>query len=51
MMPIDLVGAGAAHEDAGVEEQVLAAGDEGIERRVVDEVDMHRVRVEPGGAR
>ena len=44
----ELVGRLAAQEGAGVEEQVLAAGDEGIERRIVDDVDMHRLRVEAG---
>ena len=42
----ELIGALAAHDGTAVHEQVLAAGDEGVERGIVDDVDMHRFRVE-----
>ena len=44
----DLVGPVGAHQRAGVHEQILAAGDEGVERRIVDDIDMHRLGIEAG---
>ena len=35
-------------DQPGVDEQILAAGDEGVQLGVVDEVDVDRFRVEPG---
>ena len=37
-----------AHDQASVDEQILAAGDEGVQRRVVQNVDVDRIRIEPG---
>ena len=44
----ELIGRLAAQDRAAVHEQVLAAGDEGVEGRVVDDVDMNRGRIEAG---
>ena len=46
--PDDLVRAGRTQDRACVHEQILSAGDEGIERRVVDDVDANRLRIEAG---
>src|SRR3546814_15885393 len=44
-----LSGLGGALDQAGVEEEVQAAGDEGVEARIVDEVDPHVPGIERGG--
>ncbi|MEZ5837843.1 MAG: hypothetical protein R3D03_19305 [Geminicoccaceae bacterium] len=43
-----LIEALAAHQQAGVDEQVLPARDEGVQPRIGDHVDLHRIRIEPG---
>ncbi len=41
--PRQLVGVLGAHQEAGVDEQVHAAGDEGVEGIVLDDVDVDRI--------
>jgi hypothetical protein len=45
----DLIGRIELHQKTGVDEHVLAFGDEGVNRRIVDDVEMHRRRIEIGG--
>ncbi len=46
-----LVGAFAPHQQSGIDEQVHAAGDEGVQAVVVDQIDGDRRRVESGGVK
>jgi hypothetical protein len=46
--PDDLTGVLAFQDQAGIDEQPLAAGDEGVQGPVVDQMDMNVVRVEAG---
>ena len=42
-------GFSAAHDEAGVDEDVLAAGDEGVHGVFVDDVDVDVVATQAGG--
>ena len=47
--PGELVGTVGLQDQAGVDEQVLPARHERVQHRVVDDVDVDRFRIEPGG--
>ena len=48
MTPISWLGRLGAHDQAGVDEDALAARHEGVERVVLDDHDLDRVGIEPG---
>lgn len=45
-----LIGVGRRHQEAGVEEDALAAGDKGVDPRIVDEVNVDRLGIEAARA-
>ncbi len=40
-----------ATDESGIEKEVLTAGDEGVEGRVGEQVEMHLIRIEPGSTK
>ena len=46
--PISWFGVSRAHDQAGIDEFVLPAGDKGVELLVLDQIDVERARLEPG---